>query len=38
MFFEEIEKYKDSVGINNYSMSQTSLEQVFLHLAKQQEN
>jgi ABC-type multidrug transport system ATPase subunit len=35
--FDQIEKYKDAVGITNYSLSQTSLEQIFLHLAKQQE-
>lgn len=35
--FDQIEQQKDVVGITNYSLSQTSLEQIFLHLSKQQE-
>lgn len=33
--FEDIEAHKEAVGIVDYSLSQTTLEQVFLQLANQ---
>jgi hypothetical protein len=35
--FEMIEESKDKLKIANYSVSQTSLEQIFIHFAKQQD-
>jgi ABC-type multidrug transport system ATPase subunit len=35
--FEKIEKSRDHLKISNYSVSQTSLEQIFIHFAKQQD-
>jgi len=36
--FEQMEMHKERLGITEYSISQTTLEQVFMHFAKKQED